>query len=152
PPNPPPTVVFIPVSVRLKLEWKRDLCSEDDRGAQQASLQTNPKPQCAVHMSIRSGLQRQQERFGTGRRRGIRFGTQRRQVNLGLTPHQPAGGAVPCTDSTVVFLGVTSQLSVTAHGLYGKDGITDTTPTGAAKPPLTFQSDTSEENRKLLPH
>lgn len=53
PPNPPPTVVFTPVLVRLKLECERDLCSEDGRETGQASLQTDLKPHCAVHMLIR---------------------------------------------------------------------------------------------------
>lgn len=38
-------------------------------------------------------------------------------MHLGLTPHQPAGGAVPCTDPTVVLLGATTQLSIAAHSL-----------------------------------
>lgn len=41
-------------------------------------------------------------------------------MHLGLTPHQPAGGAVPSTDATIVLLGITSQLSITAHNLCRK--------------------------------
>ena len=47
-----------------------------------------------------------------------------RHVHLGLSPHQPAGGAVASADAAVVFLGVTPQVPVAAHRLRQSRGRT----------------------------
>ena len=51
PPNPPRTVVLIPVSVRLQLE-QETWCSVDGRETQQACPQTNPKPERTAHLRV----------------------------------------------------------------------------------------------------
>lgn len=43
-------------------------------------------------------------------------------MRLGLSPHEPAGGAIAGTHATVVLLGAASQLPVAAHGLRREAG------------------------------